>query len=142
MAYKNNVADWAEFDLAPAEVASILATVQSAFKRAGGRGELPKATSMRNALKGKVSCDAAAFGAGNVTAEDGDVALAKDWAEAIVGGRGTLDQLKDWPALHKMVATMLKPTAPPAPPAPASKRIEGAHGVTVARKVGRPRKVA
>ncbi len=138
MAYKNHVAEWAEFDLTTAEIDSIRATIQAAFKRAGGRGEMPKAVSLRNALKGKVSCDAEAFQAQNVAADAGEeVALAKAWAEAIAEGRNKLDELAAWPGLQKMVATMLKPTAPaPAPkpmPAP-TPRIDASHGVTVVRK--------
>jgi hypothetical protein len=141
MAYKNHVAEWAEFDLTTAEIDSIRATIQAAFKRAGGRGEMPKAVSLRNAMKGKVSCDAAAFQAGNAAGPDAseDVALAKAWAEAIADGRNKLDELAQWPGLQKMVATMLKPVAPlpaPAPkpmPAP-SPRIDASHGVTVVRR--------
>lgn len=140
MAYKNHVAEWAEFDLSPAETDAIRATIQGAFKRAGGRGEMPKAVSLRNALKGKVSCDAAAFQAQNVAADAGeDVALAKAWAEAIMGGRNKLDELAQWPGLQKMVAAMLRPTAPAPAPKPAmppapSPRIDASHGVTVVRK--------
>ena len=140
MAYKNHVAEWAEFDLTTAEIDSIRATVQAAFKRAGGRGEMPKAVSLRNAMKGKVSCDATAFQAQNIAADAGeDVALAKAWAAAIMDGRNKLDELAAWPGLQKMVATMLRPAAPApapkpaAPPAP-SPRIDASHGVTVVRK--------
>jgi len=139
MAYKNHVAEWAEFDLTAAEIDAIRATVQGAFKRAGGKGEMPKAVSLRNALKGKVSCDAAAFQAGNAAGPDAseDVALAKVWASAIADGRHKIDELAAWPALQKMVATMLRPAAPApmpvAPPMP-SARIDASHGVTVVRK--------
>ena len=140
MAYKNHVAEWAEFDLTTAEIDSIRATIQAAFKRAGGRGEMPKAVSLRNAMKGKVSCDATAFHAQNVATDAGEeTALAKAWAAAIMGGRNKLDELAAWPGLQKMVATMLRPAAPApapkpaAPPAP-SPRIDASHGVTVVRK--------
>lgn len=142
MAYKNHVAEWAEFDLTTAEIDSIRATIQSAFGRAGGRGEMPRAVSLRNALKGKVSCDAAAFQAGNAAGPDAseDVALAKAWAAAIAEGRHKIDELSAWPALQKMVATMLRPAAPmPAtPPMPMpSARLDGSHGVTIMRKATR-----
>jgi hypothetical protein len=142
MAYKNHVAEWAEFDLTPAEIDSIRATIQAAFRRAGGRGEIPKAVSMRNAMKGKISCDAAAFQAGNAVGPDAseDVALAKAWAQAIADGRHKIDELAAWPALQKMVATMLRPAAPmpAAPPMPMpSARLDGSHGVTIARKATR-----
>lgn len=139
MAYKNHVAEWVEFDLTAAEIDAIRATVQGAFKRAGGKGEMPKAVSLRNALKGKVSCDAAAFQAGNAAGPDAseDVALAKSWAQAIADGRHKIDELVAWPALQKMVATMLRPVAPApmpvAPPMP-SARIDASHGVMVVRK--------
>lgn len=140
MAYKNHVAEWAEFDLTTQEIETIRALAQVAFKRAGGRGELPKAVSFRNALKGKLSCDATAFQAQNIAADAGeDVALAKAWAAAIMDGRNKLDELAAWPGLQKMVATMLRPAAPApapkpaAPPAP-SPRIDASHGVTVVRK--------
>lgn len=144
MAYKNHVAEWAEFDLTTAEIDSIRATIQSAFRRAGGRGEMPKAVSLRNALKGKVSCDAASFQAGNATGPDAseDVALAKAWASAIADGRHQIGELEAWPALQKMVATMLRPAAPApapkptAPPMPAPK-IGASHGVTIVRKATR-----
>jgi hypothetical protein len=146
---RNDVQDWAEFEIEARDVATIRAIIEKAFKAAGGRGELPKALSVRNVLKGSVSCDARAFKAGNVE-DDGDVALAKAWAEAIAEGRGALEDLADWPGLQKMVATMLRPVkaapapkAPPAPPAPKAKapapapkagRLSAAHGVEVIRK--------
>ena len=139
MAYKNHVAEWAEFDLTAGEIDSIRATIQVAFKRAGGRGEMPKAVSLRNALKGKVSCDAAAFQAGNAAGPDAseDVALANVWAQAIADGRHKIDELAAWPALQKMVATMLRSAAPAPAPAPApmpSPRLDASHGVTVVRR--------
>lgn len=139
MAYKNHVAEWVEFELTAAEIDAIRATVQGAFKRAGGKGEMPKAVSLRNALKGKVSCDAAAFQAGNAAGPDAseDVALAKAWAGAIADGRHKIDELAAWPGLQKMVATMLRPVAPAPAPAPMpmpSPRLDASHGVTVVRK--------
>lgn len=139
MAYKNHVAEWAEFDLTAQEVEAIRAIAQTAFKRAGGRGEMPKAVSLRNALKGKVSCDATAFQAGNAAGPDAseDVALAKAWSAAIAEGRHKIDELAAWPALQKMVATMLRPVAPmpAAPPMPMpNARLDGSHGVTIVRK--------
>ena len=146
---RNDVQDWQDFEIEARDVATIRAIIEKAFKAAGGRGELPKALSVRNVLKGSVSCDARAFEAGNVE-DDGDVALAKAWAEAIAEGRGALADLAEWPALQKMVATMLRPVkaapapkAPPAPPAPKAKapapapkagRLSAAHGVEVIRK--------
>jgi hypothetical protein len=113
--------------------------VQGAFKRAGGKGEMPKAVSLRNALKGKVSCDATAFQAGNAAGPDAseDVALAKACASAIADGRHKIDELAAWPALQKMVATMLRSAAPAPAPAPApmpSPRLDASHGVTVVRR--------
>ena len=157
---RNEVKDWAEFAIEAKDVATIRGIIEKAFKAAGGRGELPKALSVRNVLKGSVSCDARAFEAGNVADDDADVANAKAWAEAIAEGRGALDDLAEWPGLHKMVATMLRPVkaapapkAPPAPPAPKVKaapvapkaktapgaysvaaRLGAAHGVEVIRK--------
>jgi hypothetical protein len=157
---RNEVKDWAEFAIEAKDVATIRAIIERAFKAAGGRGELPKALSVRNVLKGSVSCDARAFEAGNVDDGDADVANAKAWAEAIAEGRGALEDLADWPGLQKMVATMLRPVkaapapkAPPAPPAPKAKaapvapkaktapgaysvaaRLSAAHGVEVIRK--------
>lgn len=144
MAYKNEVTGWVDVDLEVAEVAAIRAVIEGAFKRAGGRGQLPKATSLRNALKGRVAFDEGAFKAGNAAPEGSaeDVALAKAWAEAIADGRGALADLAQWPALQKMVATMLqRPSKAPAPrpampPAPAGK-VGAAHGVTVLRKARR-----
>lgn len=125
---RNDVQDWQDFEIEARDVATIRAIIEKAFKAAGGRGELPKALSVRNVLKGSVSCDARAFKAGNAE-DDGDVALAKAWAEAIAEGRGALADLAEWPGLQKMVATMLRPVkaaprapaAPPAPPAPKAK---------------------
>lgn len=146
MAYKNEVTGWVDVDLKAAEVAAIRAVIEGAFKRAGGRGQLPKATSLRNALKGRVAFDEGAFKAGNAAPEGSaeDVALAKAWAEAIAEGRGHMTDIAAWPMLHKMVSAMLvrsapvaAPAAPPAPPkAPASK-VGAAHGVTVLRKARR-----
>lgn len=144
MAYKNEVSGWVDVDLEAAEVAAIRAVIEGAFKRAGGRGALPKATSLRNALKGRVAFDEGAFKAGNAAPEGSaeDVALAKAWAEAIADGRGALADLADWPGLQKMVATLLqRPAKAPAPrpampPAPAAK-VGAAHGVTVLRKARR-----
>lgn len=146
MAYKNAVSDWQIVTLSANDVATIRAVVERAFKAAGGRGELPKATSMRNVLKGEVSVDAAAFQIGNVK-DDADVALAKAWAEAIADGRGHLPDIAAWPMLHKMVSTLLiqsaapAPKAPPAPPAPKAPpaplpaaKVGAAHGVTITRK--------
>ena len=161
---RNDVKDWAEFAIETKDVAAIRAIIERAFKAAGGRGELPKALSVRNVLKGSVSCDARAFEAGNVADDDADVANAKAWAEAIAEGRGALADLAEWPGLQKMVATMLRPVkaapapkAPPAPPAPKAKappapapvapkaktapgpysvaaRIGAEHGTTIIRK--------
>jgi len=141
MAYKNHVEAWREVTMAEADHAAIKAIVERVFKAAGGKGELPKATSMRNALKGVISFDESAFKAGNVVADDEDATLAKQWAEAIAAGRGSLDDLADWPMLHKMTKALLQrkapapPTAkaPPAPPAKAGK-LGAEHGVTAVRK--------
>ena len=79
------------------------------------------------------------FGPERAGLENEDVALAKAWAEAIMGGRNKLDELAQWPGLQKMVATMLRPAAPAPAPKPAmppapSPRIDASHGVTVVRK--------
>jgi hypothetical protein len=139
MAYKNHVEAWREVTMTEADHAAIKAIVERVFKAAGGKGELPKATSMRNALKGVISFDESAFKAGNVVADDADATLAKQWAEAIAAGRGSLDDLADWPMLHKMAKALLARKAPPAPPvakappAPPAK-LGAEHGVTVTRR--------
>jgi hypothetical protein len=143
MAYKNAVSEWQAFTLSDNDVATIRAVVERAFKAAGGRGELPKATSMRNVLKGEVSTDAAAFRAGNEAAPDDEAAkVAKAWAEAIAAGHAALSDLDAWPMVQKMAAAMLKPALPalpklpslPAlPKAPAAK-VGAAHGVVITRK--------
>jgi hypothetical protein len=125
---RNDVKDWADF-MVPAEgVATIRAVIVEAFKAAGGRGDLPKALNVRGILRGVLSCDAAAFEAGNVE-DDSEVANAEAWALAILSGAGTLDALAAWPGMQKMVARMIAaskaapkaPKAPPAPPAPKAK---------------------
>ena len=120
MAYKNHVAEWQVVTLSDKDVAAIRAIVQSAFKAAGGRGELPKAVSMRNVLKGEVSIDAAAFRAGNEAAPDDEAAkVAKAWADAIAAGHAALSDLDAWPMVQKMAAAMLKPALPALPKVPA-----------------------
>jgi hypothetical protein len=140
MAYKNAVADWQVVQLSANDVATIRAVVERAFKAAGGRGELPKATSMRNVLKGEVSIDAAAFRAGNAAAPDDEAAkVAKAWAEAIAAGHAKLADLDAWPMVQKMAAAMLKPSLPAMPslpslPALPTAKVGAAHGVTITRK--------
>ena len=120
MAYANHVAEWVSVKLSEKALATIRAVIQAEFKAAGGRGELPKATSMRNALKGEVSFDARSFEAGNtVHMDDETVKVAKAWAEAIAAGHASLAGLDEWPAVQKMVATMLKPALPALPKVPA-----------------------
>lgn len=140
MAYKNAVSEWQIFTLTEGDVATIRALVERRFREAGGRGELPKATSMRNVLKGEVSTDAAAFRAGNVAAPDDEAAkVAKAWAEAIAAGHAKLADLDAWPLVQKMAAAMLKPALPalpslPALPALPAAKVGAAHGVTITRK--------
>lgn len=132
MAYKNHVADWTVVTLSDNDVATIRAVVERAFKAAGGRGELPKATSMRNVLKGEVSIDAAAFRAGNAAPDDEATKVAKAWAEAIAAGHAALTDLDAWPMVQKMAAAMLKPALPalPSKPAlPALPKAPAAHSV-------------
>ena len=70
------------------------------------------------------------------TQADADtVARAKQWAEAIAKGWGSLDQLDGHPGLQKMVATLLKPAAPQAPKAPAAPM---APVAPLKPKMGRP----
>lgn len=138
-----NVSEWTNVKIDDARLARIRAEIEAALREAGFKGEF-KRVSTRNLLKGEVAAPADAFRAGNVAPEgDEDVALAKAWAEAIAAGRGSLDDIKAWPDLHKRVATMLTrkaappappaAKAPPAPPAPAGK-IGAEHGVTVTRR--------
>jgi hypothetical protein len=140
MAYKNAVSEWQIVSLSANDVATIRAVVERAFKAAGGRGELPKATSMRNVLKGEVSVDATAFRAGNFEAPNDEAAtVAKAWAEAIAAGHAKLADLDAWPQVQKMAAAMLKPTLPampslPALPAMPAAKVGAAHGVTIVRK--------
>ena len=127
MAYKNHVAEWQVITLSDKDVAAIRTIVQSAFKTAGGRGEMPKAVSMRNVLKGEVSIDAAAFRAGNEAAPDDEAArVAKAWAEAIAAGHASLADLDAWPMVQKMAAAMLKPALPALPALP---KAPAAHSV-------------
>lgn len=124
MAYTKET-NWIEVALTAEEVKAIRAVITAAFKRAGGRGELPTATTLKEALKGRVKFGESAFQAGNVTPDDETAQLAKAWAEAIADGRGSLDDIAAWPSLHKMAAAMLRKAAPaPAPkaaPMPAPK---------------------
>ena len=119
MAYKNHVAEWQVVSLSDKDVAAIRSIVERAFKEAGGRGELPKAVSMRSVLKGEVSIDAAAFRAGNAAQDDEAAKVAKAWAEAIAAGHAALADLDAWPMVQKMAAAMLKPALPALPSKPA-----------------------
>jgi len=119
VAYKNHIAEWQDFAVSEKHVAAIRAMLEADFKAAGGRGALPKVISTRNILKGEVSTDAAAFRAGNEAAPDDEaVKVAKAYAAAIAAGHKTMSDLDAWPAVQKMVATMLKPSLPPMPTMP------------------------
>lgn len=139
---RNDVQAWADFTISAEGVATIRAVVVEAFKAAGGRGDLPKALNVRGIMRGMLSCDAAAFEAGNVE-DDSEVANAEAWAMAILRGAGTLDELADWPGLQKMVARMIAaskaapkaPKAPPAPPAPKAPPAPVVKAAPVAPKV-------
>ena len=118
---RNDVQAWADFTISAEGVATIRAVVVEAFKAAGGRGDLPKALNVRGIMRGMLSCDAAAFEAGNVE-DDSEVANAEAWAMAILRGAGTLDELADWPGLQKMVARMIA-ASKAAPKAPKAEKV-------------------
>ena len=133
VAYANNISDWQDVALSEKALKAIRAIMESEFKAAGGRGELPRIVATKNILKGTFAVDARCFEAGNEAAPNDEmVTLAKAWAEAIAAGHNALADLAAWPDVQKMVATMLKPALPamPAKPAlPAMPKAPAGHSV-------------